>query len=232
MLKNYEGVSKAGNNLKDALEKEYNHNDYHSVLHKWYEDEIKGKQEDKDVREEYMSTSMYEVNVIIGNKRKIFINDVKAGNKEQAIKKFIKNIKKEFKDCKYKVEARYKKPDEFMTEDKFNEMIERQVWEENPFDWLSKDELENDERVAEIFGLSGKVESYECDNGDIIEIKDVIGFCGSCNNPINKNMLFLFNDNLEKVECDDKHIGLCNNCDCEIEAYEIIDKEVNMIVSI
>ena len=238
VLKFYKGVSVAGENLKDALHKEYEQKEYYSVIHKWYEEQIEFYLKDEDYREEHMPTSMYNVFVVIGNKnRKIFIRDVKAGNEKQAVDKCRQDIGSEFLGLKYGIVAEHNPPKNYMTEEQFEEMVNNRVWEDNPFDCLSKEELEDDERVAGLFGLSGKIECYELDNGETINAEDVVGFCQNCDSPFTKNELFDYNECLieearENFDVSKEDVGMCLNCGEQILLFEIKDKDIQLIVCV
>jgi rubrerythrin len=152
-------------------------------------------------------------------------------NLAKLIKKCKKNIKvfEVLSELKRKFEDKLEKYDEHMYErawENFNDMV-------NDFNKT------NDQEVADFFGISPEIDSYELDNGDTILAKDVIGECKSCGSPFTKKELFVFNDDLLQKCKDDgwifeenKTIGRCLYCEEELVPREVSDKDVGIVVNL
>lgn len=191
-----------GENLWSAIMEDTTHpsSQYWSVFDEWANDRAEELTQDKELQQEYRPTDLWSISIIIGtNERRIHIKDVNAKSRGVAITQCRKEIKSEFPDVNYRITAKLNKPDDLMSEEKFNEMCHNDACEEtNDIEnWI---DVKSDKEVAEFFGFTYQIIEWECDNCDIINLDDVKAIC-ECGYPLCADDLVYDNENDDFPEC-------------------------------
>lgn len=93
-------------------------------------------------------------------------------------------------------------------------------------------DIKDDKQVAQFFGISDEVIGYVGNNGDEFNVKEVIGFCSCCHEPITERDLFCYNPELERDAFYEGDIGKCDYCSEGLHTNEITDEDIKLMVKL
>jgi hypothetical protein len=238
----YKGVKGEGNNLYECLCDEDNEGgNSHSHFAQYVESEVEfycSEERDTEVIKELLwdHFNLKELNWFAKNAFDVdsLENSFPMVNRH-SIQKLLKKQNKGTK----KYEMVKKLYDEFMKnlEGKRVSQAEEWAWSNlnDEMYHLSKkntNKIDSDENMAEFFGIEIEITDYQRCDDSFVPNSDVIGFT-SCNSPIIRGDLFIFNEQLKEKYIDDfdeEEIGVCDNCGTTIYIGDIENEEIKLMI--